>query len=339
MYFSILEDANALPQSSFRRQSWNLSCAFCGEMALLSYVAGHLFGAIVLGAVSSAGLSWSRATTEVSDPGIARQVALRTSLGLALVLATAITLGPYLRGVHFFRGAPGASTTANAGSDRSRQARPTAEQPGDSATGARDAYSGIVLWPKKQQVTKLIAPQPMSWEQQSPVKESNPLVIPFDGVYWFYRSPDLQPPPTSREAQGSPDKYEIHSTDWRPLHMEAHQNLGELIPLSCCSRIEVEIRNEDRFPDSVTVELVLVDNSAPGKPSESLGQQTVSSTPHHVLYQDRPPSTETLKFHLPGSGPLKRFDELAIVFRLEGYRAREGAKIGIDHLTLVPRGM
>jgi hypothetical protein len=36
---------------------------------------------------------------------------------------------------------------------------------------------------------------------------------------------------------------------------------------------------------------------------------------------------------------LKQFDEILMVFRLDGYRARTAAKIGIDHFTLVPRGM
>ena len=36
---------------------------------------------------------------------------------------------------------------------------------------------------------------------------------------------------------------------------------------------------------------------------------------------------------------LHRFDEVTILFRLDGYRARDAAKIGIDHFTLVPRGL
>jgi len=121
--------------------------------------------------------------------------------------------------------------------------------------------------------------------------------------------------------------------------MEAHQNLGDLVDLSCCSRIEIAIRNADLYPPSVSLELVLVDNSSPGKNLESLGRTMVDSS-HRLGIDENPlPKAEMLKFAIPPNGVLKRFDEVVVVFRLEGYRARSGAKIGIDHFTMVPRGM
>lgn len=199
---------------------------------------------------------------------------------------------------------------------------------------------GIVLWPKRQTYTKLIAPTPISFRQKPSSKErERPLIVPFQGVYWFYRAPDVQPPAKSREAQGSPEIFDIRSTDRLPLSMEARQNLGSLIDLGCCSRIQVAIRNADRYPRSVSLELVLVDTASPGRPHQSLGMQNVNSTRPWRLYQDRSPATETLSFAIPFRSAIRLFDEIHKVFHLDVDRADAGARIGIDHLTLVPRGL
>ena len=336
-----IENGGTLPQSSRRRQSLAISAGICSESALLAFAAGHGFLAAMLGATSSAVLSWSFATSKADDPATVRQVAAQTLFAFALVLATTFTLVPRLRRMHLFRGfgAPSDETSqADASSREHGHARPDPDD--GSLSGVRDAYSGIVLWPKKEPVTKLIAPAPLSWTRKwASAHQSSPLIIPFEGVYWFFRRPDAHPPAKSREAQGSPDMFDIHSTDWRALSMEAHQNLGEFVDLSCCSRIEIAIRNGDHYPKSVSIELALIDNSSAGRPSESLGRESVNSSRPWKMYDDQPPTTETLKFAIPQNRALKRFDEIAIIFRLEGYRARTGAKIGIDHFTLVPRGL
>jgi hypothetical protein len=143
---------------------------------------------------------------------------------------------------------------------------------GSAASKFHDAYTGIILCPKKQTYTKLVAPAPVSFQQKPFDNDrANPLIIPFDGVYWFYRAPDVQPPVKSHQAQGSPEMFDINSTDVRPLSMEAHQNLGTIIHLNCCSRIQIAIRNADRFPPSVSLELVIVDTTSKGRRSQSLG--------------------------------------------------------------------
>jgi hypothetical protein len=120
---------------------------------------------------------------------------------------------------------------------------------------------------------------------------------------------------------------------------EARQNLGTSINLNCCGRIQIAIRNADRYPESVSLELILINTSLPGKPSQSLGRAIVNSTRPWKLYDDRPPTTETLNFLIPSKTAIQRFDEVMIVFRLDAERADAGAKIGIDHFTLVPRGL
>jgi hypothetical protein len=169
---------------------------------------------------------------------------------------------------------------------------------------------------------------------------AKPLEIPFDGVYWFFKAPDLHPPKTSRQAHGSPELVNIRSTDRRPLQMEAHDHLGNMLNLDCCSRIQVVIRNADHYPETVSLELVLINTSAPGKPSQSLGTMMVRSTRPWRLYDDpAKPVSETLSFVIPTHASIRSFDEVMVVFRLDAARADAGPKIAIDRFVLVPRGL
>jgi hypothetical protein len=158
-------------------------------------------------------------------------------------------------------------------------------------------------------------------------------------VYWFFKSPDVRPPASSRQAHASPDAVEIRSTDRRPLSIEAHDHLGSSIDLACCSRIQVAIRNADRYPDTVSLELILVDTSHPQHASESLGQMMVKSTAPWKIYEHPHPMNETLNFEIPSRSRLRHFDEISIVFRLDRARADAAARIAIDHLVLMPRGL
>jgi hypothetical protein len=170
-------------------------------------------------------------------------------------------------------------------------------------------------------------------------RSAKPLIIPFNGVYWFFKAPDLDPPVTSRQTHGSPELLDIHSTDRRPLSMEAHEHFGSMIDLDCCSRIQIAIRNADLYSETVSLELVLINSSLPGKPSQSLGTIVVKSTRSWKLYEKASPTGEILTFPIPTNHSIRRFDEVMIVFRLAAFRADDGAKIAIDHFVLVPRGL
>jgi hypothetical protein len=331
------------PQSSHRRQLLAISAAISAESSLLAYAAGQFVMAIFLGAISTAVLSWSSATSKIDDPRLAHYVAVRTVLALALIFLTTSTLLSYWARPHLFHGVGGSSSWRPSPGDGGQRTKESGQP--ESATNRqlsadiRDAYSGILLWPKKQTHTKLIAPPPMSWNQKFVSRQhSNPLVIPFAGVYWFFREPDVQPPAKSQQAEGSPEMFDIHSTDWRPLSMEAHQNLGTLVGLDCCGKIQVAIRNADGYPTSISLEVILVDTTAPGKPSQSLGRAHIVSNRRWKSDDRRQPASETLNFLIPANSAIHRFDEVTVLFRLDGFRARAAAKIGIDHFTLIPRG-
>ncbi len=200
---------------------------------------------------------------------------------------------------------------------------------------------GIVLWPETQTQTKLVAPTPVFGNALLTGHGSaKPLEIPFDGVYWFFKAPDQHPPRTSRQAHGSPELVNIRSTDRRPLLMEAHDHLGSMLDLDCCSRIQIAIRNADHYPETVSLELVLINTSMPGEPSQSLGTMMVKSTRPWKLYDEAAkPVSETLNFVVPQHASIRRFDEVMVVFRLDAARADAGPKIAIDRFVLVPRGL
>jgi len=163
---------------------------------------------------------------------------------------------------------------------------------------------------------------------------TDPLSIPFDGVYWFWRGPSDQPPSNSVLMHGSPSAQFFRSTDGDGMSMEAKQNLGFAIDPHNYSAIEVDIRNADPFPNSVSILLKVRNTALAGKPIQSLGIENVvtpgSSEAHAV--------TQTLRFPLPSRLAMGSFDELTVSYYLKGARSNRSARIAVERFRLVPRG-
>ena len=141
----------------------------------------------------------------------------------------------------------------------------------------------------------------------------------------MYRWPFARPPRTSYFQRGSPANLSFKTTDRRSLQMEARHKLTQLIALDCCRAIDLAIRNTDRFPDTVALELVLIDDEH-GERSVSLGSQPVTSA-----------SEQTLTFTMPASSEISAFDEFRIVFVRDRKRADQSAKVEIERFILQPR--
>jgi hypothetical protein len=322
----------------------------CAEAAVVAQVAGHGLLAAALSAAGAAVLAHGIALRVLPPKRqwITEERARSLTInlpGLALLVTMAALLPFLARGFGFgSRSAKSrlpftASSTGPPGHDRVRTGGYSHPGAPSDAPGDLEGYSGIILWPKKQQVVKLVAPPAVSpaWLTLG-APAAAPLSIPFDGVYWVFKLPDSRPPRRSHEAKGSPEEFNIRSTDDRPLQLEAHQNLGALIDLTCCRAIQVAIRNADRYPGTVSLELLLRDTTLPGKPSRFLGTSLVSSTRPWSLYGDRPAVSEILNFAIPEGFPLRRFDEVTVVFQLSPDRASFGARMAIEKFTLIPRG-
>jgi len=327
----------------FWRQVFGAGAALCAQTGAFAALAGYPLKAALLVGTSSAVWTWSFTRDDSRRSSASSQSSSRALLLLSLAFVlTAGGLLQYLRPMYGIRGFGIPSFAGYApprGDQRGEQGYRKAPQ--GSNMPADEGDPGVVLLPEKQTHTRLVAPTPVIENALlSGHGSTKPLEIPFEGVYWFFRAPDVHPPRTSRQAHGSPEKLDIRSTDRRALSMEAHENLGGMIDLNCCRKIQIAIRNADRYPETVTMELVLINSAAPGKPSQSLGRTMVTSTRHWRLY-DKPssPASETLNFIIPPHASIRRFDEVMVVFRLDAARADAGPKIAIDRFVLIPRGL
>lgn len=207
-------------------------------------------------------------------------------------------------------------------------------QDGDSASLDNSGdHTGIILLPEREQHVTLVPPLPSMPLNLFDAKHPNPVTIPFYGAYWFFKLPDTQPPPNSYRTHGTPAEMTFFAPDSRPLMMEAHQNLGKLVNLSCCREIRIEIKNADRYPGTVSVELVLKNTREGQEGSVSLGSAPVTSAPG----EPDAPMKETLTFPIPARAAIRQFDEFMIRFPRRRTRVFRSAKVAIERFVLVPR--
>lgn len=330
--FSLLESPDGFAQF------YAVGAVLCAEAAALASLSGHLMGGTLLVAISSAiGVySLGHPSPRTSDESARPRSRAPFAFGLAIMF-TAAGLMPHLGGGYALGGSGISGKHRLSATSQAVRHEQVARQPFEGPV-AQDAYAGIVL-SSKQVTTKLVAPAPISGNSLSP-QHRTPLVIPFAGVYWFFKAPDVRLPKQPREAHGSPEGFNIHSTDRHALSMEAHQNLGTRIDLSCCSEIQIAIRNADRYPGTVSLELIVVDTTSGRRPSQSLGRCTVhSSVRPWMPYDDRAPTSEVLHFTVPPNARISRFDEVMVVFHLDSDRSFAAAKMGIERFVLVPLGI
>jgi hypothetical protein len=260
------------------------------------------------------------------------QAALR--LGREASTAVVITMAVLLLG--FQRRIGSNAMDAASAADRSSARRVPREKSraGNSASELL-GYESIILWPVPEK-KKIIAPSsPMVSSQE--VRMTKPLVIRFDGPYWYFRPPRRSPGPRAHVVRGNPLGVNIHSNDFIPLLMEARQSLSPAIQLTSCREIQVTIKNHDNIPGRIALGVLLTDSTSIGKPTLYLDQQPVMSTePDHFSVKSSP-IEEVLRFAVPNRPRIDRFDEMTVFFFSDTERARTGARIAIQEFELIPR--
>jgi hypothetical protein len=194
-----------------------------------------------------------------------------------------------------------------------------------------DTFPGVILWPEIQPHTTLVAPLP-ALGGGLPLSPLNPLSIPFAGEYWMFKPPYLRPPKHSFFRRGSPLALSFKTTDHRILHMEARQKLDEPVDPNCCSAIRVEVSNADRYPGTVSLELILLDGPHP----YTLGKAPLMSRPD---LNSRPvtPAREIVEFDIPRDLPARTFDQWKVIFHRRQLRIDRSARVSIERFVLVPR--
>ena len=208
-----------------------------------------------------------------------------------------------------------------------------------TALVAGNSEPGVILRPKAMDHVMIVPPSPTRrvFDAKPSWRTTDPVSIPFYGAYWIFKTSDKTLPAGAIDVRGDPDSLTFKTTDFSPISMEARQNFGSSIQLSCCGAIELVISNADRRPGTVRVELILTNTILPGQPALSLGVLPVNSTLHWFPGDERPPVTEVLSFRLPAQPAIQSFDEATIRFEMQSPRERFSAKIAVEKFRLIPR--
>lgn len=213
-----------------------------------------------------------------------------------------------------------------AGHDRRRTA---AMQSGISG------YESIILWPVPEK-KPIIAPLPADVALAAE-RAARPIVIRFNGPYWYFQPPGRGPSPTAHQAHGTPLTVNVAANNFAPLNMEAVQSLDAPIPISRCGELQVEIENHDNTRGEIQIGVVLIDSSAPGKPSLSLGSQPVPSSEFERFSVKVAPVDEVLRFPIPLNAPIHKFDQMMVVYSSGWEHWQLGAKIAVEQFEILPR--
>ncbi len=184
------------------------------------------------------------------------------------------------------------------------------------------SFPGVVLFSEPRPRAKLVEPLPGWANTTLSTAQREPSVIPFSGEYWMFRPPETEPPRKSYSKWGSPETLSFVTTDHATMTMQAHQKLEHPIDLSCCGEIQIAISNADRYPGTVALELILMDNGL----SQSLGTVAVPTQPEAVL-----------SFPILEGSALHEFNELEVVYHRDRVRVDRSARISIERFVLAPR--
>jgi hypothetical protein len=274
---------------------------------------------------------WKRSST--SPPSSTANKPAARRLAPSILPAILITI------VVLLLAADRATEAANAASAQARLHPPASREPQpkppNNPASGRGGYMSVVLRPPSQKM-EIVAPLPTNSLFHGD-HLTRPLVIRFDGEYWYFQWPERQPGPSAHIAHGTPLAVAIRSNTTIPLTMEAHQALGSPLPLACCREAQVEIENRDNQPGILSLEMILTDSASAERTRLSLGQQPIqSSTPGHFAVKTAP-VRETLHFPVPAHAPLHQFDQITLVIWPDPARLQTGAKIAIQQFELIPR--
>jgi hypothetical protein len=302
----------ALPHTTrlMRQLPLSIGLALLAEFIAALVVSEEVFVAILL-ACAAAALFW-RARNSIRP--VRKLRALTTTLAVMLTVA----------GIFHFVGLPLHSGDARKGTSGGSDPNTNPPYTEAGAGNGLDGWAGVILIPEvKKHVTIVPAINADVLRKQ----DAKPLTIPFYGVYWFYRFPATGVPANAVTMRGTPEDIRFRSQGRTPLKMEAHQNLGKLIDLSCCSRIQVAIHNSEHSPEPNRLQLILADSSGKGQPAESLGMQPVDGSEDQVL-----------DFPIHANFQLRSFDEFTVRFFRGWVQSQLSARISVERFVLVPRG-
>jgi hypothetical protein len=265
-------------------------------------------------------------------------------LGLVIVPAVLVTMWALLDGVAHRNRVEAAAALAEADATRSHDEVADPADPKSSATGA-GGYQSLILWPYPEK-KPVVAPVPVKSSFLKP-GSTQPLIIRFDGPYWYLQAPATRPGANAHQAHGTPLSAEIRSINELPLVMDAHEVLGAPIPLARCGRIQVEIGSKESRAGSIEMAVLLNDGSVAGKPEVYLGQKAIEISRAKAIdgglltgpLEEQKGGTvvETLEFEIPATAKISKFSEITVMLLSDGEPTHVGPKIAVRQFEIFPR--
>jgi hypothetical protein len=213
-----------------------------------------------------------------------------------------------------------------------RAAKPSEDTPA-SATGIA-GYHSIILWPEPQR-HDIQPPIPALTSVLAP-GTTKPLIIKFDGPYFYFQMPNKRPAPNALQVHGTPIAHDFQSNNFIPLVMEAHQTLGRPIPIARLREIELDILNGDNRPGPISIALLLTDSASPNN-QLYLGQEPVLTSQPGSFAVKSAPAAETLRFQIPNPAKLRRFDQITVMVLPDSSNYDQGSKVAVEQFQLIPR--
>jgi hypothetical protein len=146
-----------------------------------------------------------------------------------------------------------------------------------------------------------------------------------------------QPGRNAHRARGTPVTVDIKANNSIALVMDAHQKLPASIRTARCREVQIDIENLDNRAGIVSLGVFLTDDQASPKQTFYLGQQPVVSTEPRQFYVKKTPVSETLRFAVPPGAPIRRFNEITVMFLPDFEHTFVAPKISIVQFDLLPR--
>jgi hypothetical protein len=291
------------------------------------------YTAAALLAASAFFFAWEKSATAPISRDRDRQVkraAMRVFC--AALPAVLLTMWALLDGMSTRAHASQANASAAAASASDDASRAETTAPGSGIGG----YQSVVLWPyppKKQ----IVPPLQLDDSSLLAPGSKKPYSIRFNGAYWFLQSPLKQPGRNAHRARGTPVTVDIKANNSIALVMDAHQKLPASIRTARCREVQIDIENLDNRAGIVSLGVFLTDDQASPKQTFYLGQQPVVSTEPRQFYVKKTPVSETLRFAVPPGAPIRRFNEITVMFLPDFEHTFVAPKISIVQFDLLPR--
>lgn len=250
-----------------------------------------------------------------------------------LLAAILITLFSLLYGVehrnHLEAIAAAQAQAASQSRDGARNARAKSQ-----AASSIAGYQSLILWPVPEK-KQILAPLPAPTNLLAP-GTTKPLIIKFDGPYWYFQPPNHGPSLNAHQAHGTPLAVDIQTNNFISLVMEAHQPLGSPIRVSRVREIQVTLLNSDNRRGLINLAVLLTDSASPNN-QLYLGQQPIASSLPANFTIKSAPATETLNFSIPSAPKLRKFDEITLMFFPDPANNEKGPQVAIQQFQLIPR--